>query len=70
MTKKPTTRKPMTATQYRKYCAELELSITSSAKALHISLPQAQRYAAGTHAIPEKIAMLIRAMFKLGTTDI
>jgi hypothetical protein len=65
-----TTRKTMTAKDYRKACATLNLSITASAKKLFISLPQAQRYAAGTHAVSERTAALLRAMIKLETTDI
>ena len=59
----------MTPTQYREACAALGLSIYASARAFEVSLPMAQRYASGTAAIPPKIAKLIRACLKLGTTN-
>jgi hypothetical protein len=60
----------MTATQYRKACEQLGLSIIKSADALAISPRQAQRYSLGERPIPETIAKLLRAMIRLGTIDV
>lgn len=60
----------MTPAQYKAACKQLGVTVYGSAKALAISLPQAQRYAAGKAEIPEKVAKLLRAMIALGTTDI
>jgi hypothetical protein len=55
----------MTAKQYRDALKKLDLSVYASAKILCISLSQAQRYAAGTHPIPDKVAKLLRALAAL-----
>lgn len=60
----------MTAKEFHAALKKLDLSVYASAKVLCISLSQAQRYAAGTHPIPEKVAKLLRAMVALGRTDV
>jgi hypothetical protein len=66
----PDTKRPMTSKEYRKTCDKLGISIYASARVLGISLRQAQRYAAEEAAIPETVAKLLRAMVRLGTTDV
>ena len=60
----------MTPQQYKEACKALGISVYASTKALCISLPQAQRYATGKAAIPEKIAKLLRALVVLGKTEV
>ena len=61
----------MTPQQYSTACKKLDLSPGySAAKALSISVTTAQRYRDGTWPVPETIAKLLRAMVKLGTTDV
>ena len=63
--------KGMTEKQYITACKKLGLSPGySAAKALGISVTTAQRYRDGTWPVPETIAKLLRAMVKLGTTDV
>lgn len=60
----------VTANQYRVACERLDISIRKSAKVLGISKDSAQRYANGKRAIPEPVAIALRAMVRLGTIDI
>jgi hypothetical protein len=60
----------MTTDEYRAACEALRIDIQTSAQALCISRQQAYRYAWGESVIPEKIAKLLRAMVRLGTTEI
>jgi hypothetical protein len=66
----PDAKPSMTGAQYRKMCDKLGISIYASAKVLGVNLRTAQRYAAEETAIPEPVAKLLRAMVKLGTTDV
>jgi hypothetical protein len=67
--KKTTT--DMTAKEYIRLCKKLDLSPGySAAPALGISVTTAQRYRDGTWRVSETVAKLLRAMIKLGTTDI
>lgn len=60
----------MTSAQYRKACKALGISVYASAKVLGISNSTAQRYAYDRAVIPETIAKLLRAMVRLGTTEV
>jgi hypothetical protein len=60
----------MSAKQYRDACTKLGISIYASAKVLGISLSSAQRYAKGSHEIPDTVARLLRALVRLGTTEV
>lgn len=60
----------MTAAQYKAACKKLDISIYASAKVLGISLSSAQRYAGGQWPVPETVAKLLRALVKLGLTEI
>ncbi len=61
------------AQQARQYVAALrKLGLTPYGAAPHlgISTRMSIRYAAGTHAIPETVAKLVRAMVRLATVDV
>ena len=60
----------MTATQYRKACDKLDITVNGSAKVLGISRASAHRYATGLWDAPETVAKLLRVMVTLGTTEI
>lgn len=61
----------MTAAQYRKACEKLGLTtVRKMADELGISPAMAQRYAAGKWPPSKTVAKLLRAMVKLGTTDV
>jgi predicted transcriptional regulator len=60
----------MKAESYVKALAKLGLSPYSAAPHLGISRAMSFRYAAGSHAIPETVAKLVRALVRLGTTEI
>jgi hypothetical protein len=67
----PTGVKGMTEREYVRLCKKLGLSPGySAAKALGISVTTAQRYRDGTWPVSETVAKLLKAMVKLGTTDI
>lgn len=58
------------AAQYKAACKTLDISIYASARVLGISLSSAQRYAGGQWPVPETVAKLLRALVKLGLTEI
>lgn len=60
----------MTKLQYISACKKLDITVNASAKVLGISRASAHRYAAGQWDVPETVAKLLRAMVKLGTTDV
>lgn len=60
----------MNAKEYKQACRKLGISIYASAKVLGISLSSAQRYAGGQWPVPETVAKLLRALVKLGLTEI
>jgi hypothetical protein len=60
----------MTAVQYKAALKKLGLSPHLAAPHLGISSSMSFRYAAGSHAIPATVAKLIRALVKLGTTEV
>lgn len=57
--------------EYSSNCNKLGLTSSGlAAKALGISRASAHRYANGQWDVPETVAKLLRAMVKLGTTEI
>lgn len=71
MTKKPILGgRSMTEKTYIRLLAKLELTPYGAGPELGISPRMSMRYAAGTHPIPDTVAKLLRAMVKLGTTDV
>lgn len=60
----------MTALEYRAARNKLGISIEESAGVLGISRATAYRYEAGQWDVPETVAKLLRALVKLGTTDV
>lgn len=60
----------MTGIQYRKLLAKLDLTPYGGCGALGISPRTSIRYAQDELPIPVTVAKLLRAMVKLGTTDV
>jgi hypothetical protein len=58
------------AAAYVKNLKRLGLTPWIGASHLGVSPGMSLRYAAGTHAIPAPVAKLLRALVKLGTTDV
>jgi hypothetical protein len=55
----------MTAQEFRRALAQLDLTIYGAADALGIGMSSAYGYARGNRPIPEKIAITVRALVKL-----